>query len=108
MKALKLFKNYCKRILLKVLLVYIKNCIPAQHIISLIAFIVIFYIGNINLITLDIKFLPLQLLILLLNYLMNHFILLTKSVRADIEKSIPGAIEEILEKIEKTKTKKEL
>lgn len=75
-----------KPIIMYIWILYLKNYIVVQHILTLIIFYIIFYLGNINLAILEFKILPLQLFILLVCYLSTHYIILTDKFKQVIEK----------------------
>jgi len=68
---------------------FVKFYEPILHGMCLIIFVGIFYIGGINLVTLDSSVLPLQILVLALNYPVMKFAL----KQSDLEKIISEYIE---------------
>ena len=69
---------------MKIWIFYLKNYKAFHHILTLAIFAGVFCIGGINLITADLKMLPLQLLIIAICYPISNFLL----KYCDLEKSI--------------------
>ena len=69
---------------MKIWIFYLKNFKAVQHILTLTVFITVFHIGRIELITSELKMLPLQLFILAICYPVTNFVLRT----TEMEKAI--------------------
>jgi hypothetical protein len=69
---------------MKIWIFYLKNYKAFHHILTIVIFAGVFYIGGLNLITTDSKMLPLQLLIIVICYPLSNFMI----KYCNLEKSI--------------------
>jgi len=71
---------------MKIWIFYLKNYKAVHHIMMMFIFLGVFTIGGINLLTIDLKMLPLQLLLIIICYPITNFLLKFIDLESSIEK----------------------
>jgi hypothetical protein len=71
---------------MKIWIFYLKNYRVIHHFFMMFTFIVVFKIGGINLLIIDIKMLPLQLFLLIICYPITNFLIKYCDLESSIEK----------------------
>lgn len=71
---------------MKIWIFYLKNYKVIHHIMMMFIFLGVFTIGGINLLTIDLKMLPLQLLLIIICYPITNFLLKFIDLESSIEK----------------------
>lgn len=71
---------------MKIWIFYLKNYKAVHHIMMMLIFLGVFTIGGINLLTIDIEMLPLQLLLIIICYPITNFLMKFIDLESSIEK----------------------
>ena len=71
---------------MKIWIFYLKNYKVIHHIMMMFIFLGVFTIGGINLLTIDLKMLPLQLLLIIICYPITNFLIRYVDLESSIEK----------------------